>query len=203
MTGRHLRHFLPQLLRALAGVFIIDIAGTPVVAVATETVGPIEISIPKGFVQAQSQHQGALEVSAWTRSTPTGTTKSLLQVTIYDFGSQLDGASPQDLAKGSEKYLREYLSGVEHRRTDYLLSQIEHLKLAGLPAARATWTGRVDGTPSVGVMYCVIVQKQFVVSFHTQDLGNAPTDAMRQAMKSIEAVRITAPHLPSAGDSAR
>jgi hypothetical protein len=39
-------------------------------------------------------------------------------------------------------------------------------------------------------MYCVIVDNRFVVSFHTQDLGSKPTDAMREAMKSIEAMQV-------------
>jgi hypothetical protein len=38
-------------------------------------------------------------------------------------------------------------------------------------------------------MYCIIIHKRYIVSFHTQDSGNAPTPAMREAMKSFEAAK--------------
>jgi hypothetical protein len=45
--------------------------------------------------------------------------------------------------------------------------------------------------PAAGVMYCVIVQRRYIVSFHTQGTGDAPTAAMHQAMKAFEAAKAT------------
>ena len=188
MELRNSRGVLAQVMFAAA--LLVSVLATPLSSAATSTVGPVVISVPAGFSEAGSQQQGGMQVAAWTK--PNGPVKTLLQVSIYDFGSQLDKKpSPQDLTAGSEKYLRDFLGGIERRRTDYQLSPVEHMKLAGLPASRATWKGRAGDIASVGVMYCVIVQGRFVVSFHTQDAGSSPTDAMREAMKSIETAKIS------------
>jgi hypothetical protein len=157
---------------------------------APTTVGPVQLTIPEGFEFAKSGRQDTMQVSAWTKGT--GSTGTLLQVSIVDMGSQLATVpSAAELAEGTEKYLQQFLGAVERRRTDYTLSPIRHLTLAGQPASSAVWTGKFEGVPAVGVMYCVIVQRRYVVSFHTQGAGAAPTAAMHQAMKAFEAARST------------
>ncbi len=151
------------------------------------TVGPIQLVIPDGFEFARSGHHDGARVSAWTKAG--GATKALLQVTLYDMGSTADTSTPQELSHAAQAYLRQFLGGVERRRTDYELSPVRELSLASGPAASATWTGKLAGVDTVGVMYCAIVRKRYVVIFHTQDVGDAPTAAMRDAMKSIEAAR--------------
>jgi hypothetical protein len=156
------------------------------------TVGPVVIAVPDGFASMQSQRQGSMQVSAWTKQSADEGTKTLLQVSVYDFGAQLRKSStPEQLAEGAEKYLREFLSGIERRRENYVLSPVKHMTLAGLPAARGTWKGTIGVKAVVGVMYCVVVKNRFVVSFHTQDLGGNPTSNMRQAMKSIEGIQLS------------
>jgi hypothetical protein len=156
------------------------------------TVGPVVLAIPEGFAKMQSQRQKTMQVSAWTKQSAEDGTKTLLQVSVYDFGSEPGKLpNPEELGAGAEQYLREFLSGIERRRENYSLSAVKHMKLAGLPAARATWKGSIGVKAVTGVMYCVIVKNQFVVSFHTQDLGSKLTSNMRQAMKSIEAVQLS------------
>ena len=156
---------------------------------AMATVGPVTVILPAGFSPAGSQTQGNMQVAAWTKGE--GAAKTLLQISIYDFGSAAQGApSEKELAEGAEKYLGDFLKGIERHRTDYSQSPIERVKLAGLPAARSTWKGQAGGIAAVGVMYCVIVNQRIVVSLHTQDAGSAPTPAMREAMKAIESVRV-------------
>lgn len=155
---------------------------------APTSVGPIQLAIPEGFEFASSGQKESMTVSAWTKAA--GSSKTLLQVSIVDMGSPADSATPAELARGSEIYLRQFLSGVQGRRTDYLLSPVRHLTIAGLPAASAKWTGKLAGLPIVGVMYCVIVHARYIISFHTQDLGDTPTPAMRQAMKSFESASV-------------
>jgi hypothetical protein len=58
-----------------------------------------------------------------------------------------------------------------------------------LPAARVRWTGTVEGTAAIGVMYCVLVGHS-VVSLHTQDVGLTITPGMYSAMNAIEGVRV-------------
>jgi hypothetical protein len=164
---------------------------TPATPVAPVTVGPIVISMPAGFQAAQTQKLKNTVVTAWTKSVRDGSMKTLLQITVMDLGAhQAKPPSQQELPVYAEKYLRQFLGGVERRRTGYVSSPVAHIELAGLPAARATWNGAVGGRDLVGVMYCVIVRNRFAVSFHTQDLGSAPTSGMFEAMQAIESVAL-------------
>jgi hypothetical protein len=154
--------------------------------------GPVTMSVPDGFIAAPPMRQDKMAIWAWTKSAPGGAVKALLEVTLYDFGPKLASASPEELAAGTEQYLRQFLGGVERRRSNYSLSAVKHVELAGAPASTATWTGRAGPADLVGVMYCVIVQNRYVVSFHTQDLGSKPTGAMREAIAAIEAAEFAA-----------
>jgi len=171
-------------------LFAVALTGSHVGAAqnAPTTVGPVQLTIPEGFEFVKSGRQDTMEVSAWTKGT--GSTGTLLQVSIVDMGSQLATVpTAAELVAGTEKYLQQFLGAVERRRTDYALSPIRHLTLAGQPASSAMWTGKFEGMPAAGVMYCVIVQRRYIVSFHTQGTGDAPTAAMRQAMKAFEAAK--------------
>jgi hypothetical protein len=155
------------------------------------TVGPVIITVPEGFEAAQTQRLKKTLITAWTKSVRSAGLKTLLQINVIDFGSAPGKpAAPQDLNIYAEKYLRQFLGGIERRRANYVSSPIAHIKLAGLPAARATWNGAVGGRAAVGVMYSVIVRNRFAVIFHTQDLGNTPTSGMFEAMQSIEAATL-------------
>jgi hypothetical protein len=149
------------------------------------TVGPIVISVPDGFQPFQTQRLKKSLVAAWTKSVRKGTLKTLLQVNVVDLGKSAASADPSRYA---EKYLQQFLSEIEHRRSHYAVSPVSHVVLAGLPAVRASWNGSVGDNPAVGVMYSVVVQNRYAVVFHTQDLGTLPTTGMLEAMQAIEAV---------------
>jgi len=158
---------------------------------APVTVGPIIITVPEGFEAAQTQRLKKTLITAWTKSVRSAGLKTLLQINVIDFGSAPGKpAASQDLNIYAEKYLHQFLDGVERRRTNYMSSPVAHIKLAGLPAVRATWNGAVGGRAAVGVMYSVIVHNRFAVIFHTQDLGSTPTSGMFEAMQSIEAATL-------------
>jgi hypothetical protein len=171
----------------LAAQFLLAIAAQA----APVTVGPVVISVPEGFEAAQTQRLKKTLITAWTKSVRSAGLKTLLQINVIDFGSAPGKpAAPRELNIYAEKYLHQFLDGIERRRTNYVSSPIAHIKLAGLPAARATWNGAVGGRAAVGVMYSVIVHNRFAVIFHTQDLGSTPTSGMFEAMKSIEAATL-------------
>jgi hypothetical protein len=170
-------------LAAVASAAPATVGSTPV------TVGPINITVPEGFEPAQTQRLKSTLVTAWTKSVRNGSMKTLLQINVVNFGRQAGKlAMSQDLSIYAEKYLRQFLGDIERRRSNYVSSPVAHIKLAGLPAVRATWNGAVGGRPVVGVMYSVIVRNRFAVILHTQDLGSTPTSGMFEAMASIESV---------------
>jgi hypothetical protein len=181
----------------LVAQFLLAIAAhaaslTTTARTAPVTVGPIIIAVPEGFQAAQTQKLPKSLITAWTKSVRDGSMKTLLQINVIDFGSPRQGrpAATEDLARYAEKYLHQFLGGIERRRTNYVASPVAHIKLAGLPAARATWNGAVGGRAAVGVMYSVIVHNRYAVIFHTQDLGSTPSSGMFEAMQSIESATL-------------
>jgi hypothetical protein len=154
-------------------------------------VGPVVITVPAGFQTAQTQRLKKTLITAWTKSVRSTGMKTLLQINVLEFGPPPGGpVADADLPRYAEKYLRQFLADLQHRRGNFVASPVAHIKLAELPAVRASWNGSVGGRPVVGVMYSVIVRNRYAVIFHTQDLGSTPTSGMFEAMSSIESVAV-------------
>lgn len=150
--------------------------------------GPLVLTVPDGFdAPASSEHDGGV-TTVWTKRRPGTADTTLLQVSVLDGGAAFDEASTDDRFVGAQHYLLEFVRGVGGTEDHFQLAEIEHASLAGLPAARARWTGTVAGKPIVGVMYCVLVGHS-IVSLRTEDAGPAITPAMYGAIAAIEAVR--------------
>ncbi|HWM72016.1 MAG TPA: hypothetical protein VNO35_35975 [Steroidobacteraceae bacterium] len=189
---------LAELATILVALFVLSVSAHA----AAVTVGPVVITVPEGFAAAQTQKQKKTLITAWTKSVRNGSLKTLLQINVIDFGSPPGKpAATRDQAIYAERYLRQFLGGIERRRTNYVSSPLAHIELAGLPALRATWNGAVGGRPVVGVMYSVIVENKYAVIFHTQDLGSTPSSGMFEAMQAIEAATLAAASAASFGMS--
>jgi hypothetical protein len=163
----------------------------PVFAFATDfTVKPVTITLPDGFEGPVRQElQGGIVVAFAKDSGPTS--KTLLQITVYNFGSRLQTHSAFEREAAASKYLLDFVDGVERRRMDFMRTEPMPLKISGLPAAKLQWTGKLQGVETVGVMYSFVVGSS-VISFHTQDVGSVPTTAMSQATSAFESARVRA-----------
>lgn len=171
-------------------IFVATLIATATYAFGSEFVlDPLTISIPAGFEGPVSQSQGKVSVTGFRKPRPGTDVATLLQISMYDFGPQLANIPKNELGNAAEKYLRELVAGVERRRTDFVLSPPARLQLAGIPVAKAKWTGKLNGLNTNGVMYCFLVGTR-IISLHTQDTGSTPTNAMKEAMKAIESLRI-------------
>jgi hypothetical protein len=154
---------------------------TAVAQAAPVTIGPVVITIPAGFVPAQTQKTPKSLITAWTRSVKDGSSKTLLQINVVDLGKP---TAPEE----AEKHLRRELAAIERRRANYRSSPLAHIQLAGVAAVRATWNGSIGGYPVMGVLYSVIVKDRYVVRILAQDLGTTPTDGLFAAMRAIESI---------------
>jgi hypothetical protein len=162
------------------------LGGPPSLAAAD--IGPLVLAVPDGFdTPASSDHDGGV-TTAWTKRRPGTADTTLLQVSVLDGGAAFDEASADDRFEGARHYLLEFVRAVGRTEDHFELAEIEHAALAGLPAARARWTGKVADKPVVGVMYCVLVGHS-IVSLRTEDAGPSITPAMYGAIAAIEAVR--------------
>jgi hypothetical protein len=151
--------------------------------------GPLVISVPEGFDgPIRSEKDGGMTI-AWVKRRPGMEGGTLLQISSVDLGASLDGVTAAQRLEGARHYLLEFVGGIEQKRGNFDLGEVEQVSLAGLPAARVRWTGTVGDIAAVGVMYCVLVGRS-VVSLHTQDLGFVITPSMYSAMSAIEGVRV-------------
>jgi hypothetical protein len=175
----------------LVNVCLLTLVCVAAFAAAPFSTDGISISVPNGFEGPVIQNQGQAKVVAFTKQSTTVSVNTLLQVSIFNPGP---GAIPttlsqQELSAGAQKYLLDFVKGIERRRTEYGQGEVAKLLLAGTPAAKIAWHGRIEGLSSNGVMYCVILQGK-IFSFHTQDMGRESTANMREAIKSIEAITL-------------
>jgi len=176
--------------RSRAAAFILCLfTVVPARNAAAAEVGPLVISVPDGFEGPTSSTQDGGVTTAWIKRRPGYAGGTLLQVSIIDMGASLNGLPAAQRGEAAIHDLMEFVNGIGRRREDFELRDIEQVSLAGLPGARVRWTGRLDDTPTVGVMYCVLVGHS-VVSLHTQDGGSTITPAMYGAMSAIEAIRV-------------
>jgi hypothetical protein len=152
----------------------------------------LSLQIPAGF-------QGPVRATPVQNTTIIAYTKpkengvgTLLEISVYDFGSQLAGLPKEKLGDGADRYIGQFLQGVERRRTAFSASAPVRVSLDGIPAARVSWHGMGEGHSMVGTMYCVIVGTR-VISFHTQTEQQPSMADFGAAMTSIEAVRFQVP----------
>jgi len=152
-------------------------------------VGPVSLVVPEGFEGPVTNGENGGLTAAWVKRPVAMTGGTLLQISTLDMGTSLDGIPAQQRSEAVEHYLLEFIKGVAQKREGFELGAVDSVKLAGLPAARARWTGSVAETPAIGVMYCVLVGHS-LVNFRTQDEGSQITPAMYSAIAAIEAMRV-------------
>jgi len=150
----------------------------------------ITLQIPEGFEGPVSQSKEKLALYGFIKPSSTPQIRTLLQLSSYDLGKTIPKLSKEEMWAGSDKYLLEFLKGVERRRTGFSQSKIVHISLGGIHASKISWSGSLEGLKANGVMYCVIVGSK-VISLHTQDAGNEITPNMLEAIKSIESLVLT------------
>jgi hypothetical protein len=148
----------------------------------------LRLEVPKGFggpIAGKMDDQAT--VVAFTKPHSGASTSTLLQVTTYNPGASAPPPKEQ-LGVLADKYLPQFLAGIERRRTSYTATAPRRVTLGGIPASMASWSGMVEGLPAHGTMYCAIVGTK-IVSLHVQDLVSAPSSNFQEAEASIKAVR--------------
>lgn len=146
------------------------------------------VEIPPGFTGPVEQRRGTeIVLYGFSKRHPGRETATLMQITVYRPPGGLPSMPKDQEARASEKYLLDFLAGVERRRTHFSRGPVESITVDRTAVARVKWSGRGDGHPMTGVMYCYVHGPR-VVSFHTQDFDFAAPDDMAAAVRAFEAV---------------
>jgi len=146
------------------------------------------LDVPAGFVGPERMTPDhKTETIAYSRERPAGEFRTLLQITIIDFGEKLREIPQDKRTIATEYYLLSFLEGIERRRSEYTESEPTTVVLGGQPASRAKWNGVIEGRKVHGIMYAVIADTKLYI-LHTQDSVDAPQSDMESAVRSIESL---------------
>jgi len=172
--------------RVLVAVSLLALGVTASAATFEDEV--LSLEVPAGFQGPIRQSPSPDAVLVAYTKPHTGERGTLLQISTYELGSKLPKFTSAELGAAAEKYLLEFLTGVERRRSSFQASKPTRIMLNGVPAAQVTWKGVAQGARLHGTMYCVVIGSR-VVSFHTQDFENAPAENTSEAIRAFESVK--------------
>ncbi|MFC4728048.1 hypothetical protein [Coralloluteibacterium thermophilus] len=179
---------MSTILRLAAGAALLAVAFAA--GAATYRNPAVALEVPEGFEgpTVETPAPGA-ETAAFVRRDPGSPVGALLQVTTQTFSSS--PAAGMDPDRAAITYLREFLGGIERRRSGFAASQPMMLEVDGHRMARANWTGNHGEVAMRGTMYALIVGDRLVV-LHAQDLADPSRRHVEAAMRAIENLRVAA-----------
>ncbi|GAB3252939.1 hypothetical protein [Chitinimonas naiadis] len=150
----------------------------------------ISIDLPAGFsgplVRKQNEQRYTL---IFSKSYPDDPTKTVLQVTVTKLDKKPATMGDEDLIKVANRHLAENMADMSRHRDSFMAAPPERLKISGLPAARGTWTGKLQGKEVTGTLYTVL-SGQNLFLLQTQDLKRVPAEGLQQAALAIETIRL-------------
>jgi hypothetical protein len=113
---------------------------------------------------------------------------TILQITSIELGEDLRKKGDPEISGMLRQYLSQMLQGIESRREEYRDSPASHVRLAGAPGAKISWSGKTDGAYTNGMMFCGVTSTGLVF-FHVVGSGKSPTTDMAAAIKAVESAR--------------
>ncbi|MCF6262391.1 MAG: hypothetical protein L3J24_02195 [Xanthomonadales bacterium] len=148
------------------------------------------IEIPQYFEGPLSHDmRGKGSVHVFKKAHKHDKTGAVLQITVFDPGGKFPVLSKNELREGAEKYLVQFLEGVERKRKGFVKSSIEFIEISGIPAAKISWTGSEYSRELEGVMYCYVYDSK-IISLHTQDFKEYKGKYISQAVHAFENIKI-------------
>lgn len=151
----------------------------------------VTLEVPEGFAGPTTETPAPqAEVVAFVKRPSPEEYGALLQITTHVFDTP-PAAVADDGDRAAITYLREFLAGVERRRSAFSVSQPRVLEIDGQRVARANWTGERAGVAMRGTMYATVLGHRLVV-LHAQDVADPARRNVEDAMGAIERARFDA-----------
>jgi hypothetical protein len=150
------------------------------------TVGPFVVALPATFAgPTRAAPDSKTEIVAYALPRADGVAADVIEFTRYAVGTAPPNADEDTYAEGAQHFLLQMLAGVERRRTAYQHSPVARLHLVGHVGVRAAWTGRLQGVPMNGVMYCTIIGTD-AWFIHIFGPGERPDSDLHSVIGSME-----------------
>lgn len=148
------------------------------------------INIPGSFEGPIKKDMGTQgRIYAFRKLHRDGNGATLLQITVLTPDKKFPPLSDEKLKEGASHYLLMMLSGVERRRTNFHKTDIENIRISGVPAAKIHWSGNVKNKIAEGIMYSYIHNSN-IISLHTQDYKKYNSRYINQAARAFEKIKI-------------
>jgi hypothetical protein len=148
------------------------------------------INVPAGFEGPHEEKLGpGVTLTAFTKPHDGESNSTLLQITTWSTGEVFPEMTATELKEGSAAYLQQFLSSVARKRSNFQKSEITFVTIAGVPAAKISWTGSLNRNELHGVMY-TLIHKSAVISLHTQDLTHFNSRFVDQAVSAFESIEV-------------
>lgn len=148
----------------------------------------ITIDVPKGFDGPIESKPNALsEAVGFTVPGIVGSPPNTLQMVRMQLPAMLPPMNDDERFQVLTMHLTKMLKALEARRTSYSQTAIERVRLGGLLAARATWSGNAQAFPMSGVFYCVLIDTG-VFFLQASGPGEKPDQHQVQAIEALKAL---------------
>ena len=169
-------------------LFAVVLMAFATVASATDiSVGPFRVRLALQFGGPTSATPDAnSETVAYSSGGRPGHPPTIIQFTRHTVGAAPPNADDALYAQWANSYLQQMLNEIERRSTGYVQSPATQIRLVGHVGARATWVGDLQGVPTNGVMYCVIIGTN-VWFIHVFGYGEQPERALQSVIAAVEA----------------
>lgn len=154
-------------------------------AIRTES---FDLEVPEGYEAVAQLTSPGAQLFGYIKKTSSAEASSLIQVTIYDLGSQPDVPANQ-MYEASGVYLLQFLGGIEARRSRFRKSAPEHVSISGVDGSKITWDGYAGDTHLKGVLYSVIKGSK-VFSIRVEGPQELYTEQTAQAAKAAEEITL-------------
>jgi hypothetical protein len=177
-------------LRVLLGVLFISVSGA--VSAAEARLGPVVIDVPSEFTgPSRTIPNEDSTVDTYVATVNPGGTANVLQLSHMTIVSIAPNLREETLYAAASDFLAGTLKFIEERRTKWSQSKTKKVWLDGHVGARAEWAGNLDGRPTIGVTYCVIVGNHGYY-FNAFGIGTEPNAALKSSIRAIEGLRVEA-----------
>lgn len=167
------------------------LAFAPLIEAKGFEVGGLFVDVPARFEGPSSAEPNPnSKTYAFVVPSVTLSPSTVLQITTVDLGVDLSRQKGSQLTEISNQYLMQMLAGIERRRTEYRRSDPISIRLGGIPGVEATWSGKLNGLETNGVIFCVATGAE-IIFLHVFGDGAAPNLDMAIAIKAVEGLHKT------------
>lgn len=147
------------------------------------------INLPEGFTGPQVKKENNGYSLVFSKGHGDDTTRTILEIAVATAKDKPATLGEADLQKLANHLLAGRMALVATRRQAFIAAPPATLKLSKLPAARGSWSGKVQNIDATGTLYAVVAGKR-VFMLQAQDKKRPKQDDLEQAMQAIEAIQI-------------